>query len=158
MDQNDLAQDPNAVEVTSPETHFQVQCSEVRLVSSLIKPLESVDAEKERSRFIFKIDGRVEDNTAYSLLEVQVISVDADTEVGIPAYELRFILLGVFEAEEGIQPEALADFVRLYTLSILWPYAREYTSDQLRRVGQAVSALPIINPQVVTELLRAKLG
>jgi preprotein translocase subunit SecB len=62
-------------------------------------------------------------------------------------------MLGVFTTENVVQPEALADFARMYTLSILWPYAREYTSDQLRRAGQPFESLPIINPQMITEKL-----
>jgi preprotein translocase subunit SecB len=33
----------------------------------------------------------------------------------------------------------------------LYPYAREYASDQFRRVGNHEVVLPIINPQVVTK-------
>jgi hypothetical protein len=48
------------------------------------------------------------------------------------------------------QPE-FVDFVKMYTLTILWPYAREYATDQFRRVGNDGAILPIINPQVVTQ-------
>jgi preprotein translocase subunit SecB len=82
-----------------------------------------------------------------------VISVGEDDNTPQAGYELQFTLLGVFVAEDEIQPEALGGFARTYTLSILWPYAREYTADQLRRAGQPFDALPIINPQVVTEKL-----
>jgi preprotein translocase subunit SecB len=39
----------------------------------------------------------------------------------------------------------------MYTLTILWPYAREYASDQFRRAGNHELVLPILNPQVVTQ-------
>ena len=152
MSENDLAQDPRAVEVSHPDTHYQVQCAEVRLVSSRLKPLPE-SADLEASRFVFKIEAYIQGNTALSHLHVQVISVEDGAEETQGSYELRFTLAGVFVAEGEIQPEALANFARMYTLSILWPYAREYTADQLRRAGQPTDALPIINPQVVTEKL-----
>jgi len=54
-------------------------------------------------------------------------------------------------SEDKIQPKALANFIRMYTLSVLWSYAREYTSDQLHRAGLPFDSLPNINPQVVTK-------
>ena len=47
MNANGLAQDPNAVDVSQPETHFQVQCSDIRLISSLLKPAELPEEEKD---------------------------------------------------------------------------------------------------------------
>lgn len=152
MIENDLAQDPKAVEVSHPDTHYQVQCAEVRLVSSVLKPLQE-SADLEGSRFVFKVEAYIQGNTALSHLHVQVISLEDETEGARSGYDLRFTLLGVFIAEGDVQPEALGNFVRMYTLSILWPYAREYTADQLRRAGHLFDALPIINPQVVTEKL-----
>lgn len=147
-----LSSDAQAMDVTSPETHYQVQCAEVRLLSSQLKPLKPGKPGKAASHFAFKIRVMIKDNAALSRLMVQVIAVD-EGEKGLPGFELNFILLGVFVGGDATPPQVLADFARLYTLSILWPYAREYTGDQLRRVGQPFDALPIINPQVVTERL-----
>jgi preprotein translocase subunit SecB len=152
MSENDLTQDPQAVDVSHSDTHYQVQCAEVRLVTSSLRPLtESVQL--DASRFAFKIEAYVQGNTALSYLHVQVIAIEEGDEQPKGGYELQFTLMAVFVAEGEIQPEALGDFARTYTLSILWPYAREYTGDQLRRAGQPFDALPIINPQVVTEKL-----
>ncbi len=41
--------------------------------------------------------------------------------------------------------------MKMYTLTILYPYAREYASEQFRRAGNHNVVLPIINPQVVTQ-------
>lgn len=147
-----LSSESKAMDVTSPETHYQVQCAEVRLLSSQLKPLKPGKSEKAASHFAFKIQVTIKGSAAHSRLAVHVIAVDED-EKGLPGFELKFSLLGVFVGEPATTPEVLAQFARLYTLSILWPYAREYTSDQLRRVGQPFDALPIINPQVVTERL-----
>lgn len=147
-----LTSNAKAMDVTSPETHYQVQCSEVRLLSSQLKPLKPGKSEKAASHFAFKIHVTIKDNAALSRLMVHVIAVDEDGK-GLPGFDLKFSLLGVFVGNESTPSQVLAEFARLYTLSILWPYAREYTSDQLRRAGQPFDALPIINPQVVTERL-----
>ena len=153
MSTDDLALDPNALDVTEPESHYIVQCSEVRLLQSILKPVDFAKEKNELSRFIFKIEASVEGDTVFSCLDVQVIAINPAVDENQPAYELRFLLLGVFTGEEKTPPEALMEFARMYTLAILWPYAREYTSDQLRRTGQSFDVLPIINPQVVTEKL-----
>lgn len=155
VDAADLRQDATAVDVSQPETHYSVQCAEVRLLNSLLRPVEGDDETKD-SHFLFKVEAYIHGDTAFSQLQVQVIAVDNKMNTAgkpLPAYELRFSLLGVFVAEGSISPEALSDFARLYTLSILWPYAREYTADQLRRAGHPFDDLPIINPQVLTETL-----
>jgi preprotein translocase subunit SecB len=150
MSVQDLSQDPQAVDVSTPETHYLVQCSQVSLVDSILKPIEDYD-KVDVSRFLFKIKITVEHGAALAYLHVQVAAM-SDTPF-IPGCSLNFTLMGIFRAEGEMPPEALGDFARHYTLSILWPYAREYTADQLRRAGLPFDELPIINPQVVTEKL-----
>jgi preprotein translocase subunit SecB len=153
MNEKTLVDDPKAVDVSGSEGHYEVQCTDVRLLSSQLRPIKLKEDDERLSRFRFKIDGGVEGNSAYSSLNVQVVSVHELPETGFDAYEIKFKLIGIFKSEYPIKAEILADFIRMYTLSILWPYAREYTSDQLRRAGQTFEALPIINPQFVTEKL-----
>lgn len=150
MSDHDLSQDPQAVDVSAPETHYLVQCSQVSLVKSLLQPIEDYD-KVDVSRFLFKIEITVERRTAYAHLHVQVAALSETPD--LPGCSLNFTLMGVFRAEGEMPPEALGDFARYYNLSILWPYAREYTADQLRRAGLPFEALPVINPQVVTEKL-----
>lgn len=142
-----------AVDVTSQETHFSIQCDDIRLISSLFRPLAEEDEAPEGSRFTFKISAIVQDNEAFSHLETQVIYLSVDDMDERKGYFLRFGLVAKFSGDVEIDTEQVADFVRYYTLSILWPYAREYAGDQLRRAGEACLSLPIINPQVVTERL-----
>lgn len=153
MSDNSLAQDAQAVDVTNPETHYQVQCADVRLVSSHLSLIEADSNEEQESRFVFKIKVAVHGAIAFAQLQVEVIAITSENDEPPSGCELQFIMVGEFTAEDEIQPAALGDFARMYSLSILWPYAREYTSDQLRRAGLPFSALPIINPQVVTEKL-----
>jgi preprotein translocase subunit SecB len=69
---------------------------------------------------------------------------------------LEFVLAGFFSCTEEIVDFDLSDFARQYTLSILWPYAREYASDVFKRSGFPFPELPIINPQSVTDDLLRK--
>jgi len=153
IDQNDLSQDNRAVDVSTAETQYRVQCDDVRLFSSLLRPLMDEDGEQENSRFSFKISAFIHNNEAQSQLETQVVYVTDSESDEIRGYFLRFGFLAKFIAGDKINPEEMSDFASLYTLSILWPYAREYASDQLRRTGEKFISLPIINPQVVTEHL-----
>ena len=153
MNSNGLTQDAQAIDVSNPETHYQVQCADIRLLSSKLSLFEVDQEQGSESRFIFKIKVVVQERIAFAQLHVDVVAITDESEDTQSGCELQFVLVGVFTAEGDIQPAALGDFCRMFSLSILWPYAREYTSDQLRRAGQPFAALPIINPQVVTEKL-----
>ncbi len=153
MTNQELAQDDKTVDVTQPQSHHRVQCVDVKLVSSTLKPL---DPEKEKlgeSRITFKIRVDVHENLAFGLLHTYVVYVASEPGEPLQGCWLSFNMVGTFEANEEMPLEELGDFARMYTLSILWPYAREYASDQFRRAGESADTLPIINPQTLTEKL-----
>lgn len=153
-EETSLVPEQTAVDVSSPETHYHIQCDEVRLVSSLFHPLVEEEDIPDETSFSFEIKAFVQENEAISHLETQVIYFFADEAQGSDSkYYLRFGLMVKFVGDEGISPEEMSDFSKLYTLSILWPYAREYVSDHFRRAGESYVSLPVINPQVVTEQL-----
>jgi preprotein translocase subunit SecB len=140
------------MDVTSSETHFQVQCEDIRLITSTLKPLV-VDKQKNiETRYAFRIRAVVEGQKSFSYLEVKVnYFFNSDEEAGLEGFNLFFVLMGTFGADEKMPQEDFVDFIKKYTLTILWPYAREYASDQFRRAGNHEIVLPIINPQVVTQ-------
>jgi len=139
------------VDVTSDETHYGVQCDDIRLVTSTLKPL-IVNADKNTAtRFAFRIHAVVDGQKSFSYLEVKVNYFFEDGSEELQGYNLSFALMGTFSADKQIPQEIFVEFIKKYTLTILWPYAREYASDQFRRVGNHEIVLPIINPQVVTE-------
>jgi preprotein translocase subunit SecB len=139
------------VDVTPEETHFAVQCIDIRLISSSLNPNLTEADVANSSRLVFRIHAVVEEQTSYSYLEVYATYPAIDVE-DIDSYELSFVLMGIFRAQDdSITPKDLGEFVRMYTLTILWPYAREYATEQLRRAGIDHNVLPIINPQVVTK-------
>ncbi|MDD5368144.1 MAG: hypothetical protein PHQ40_03585 [Anaerolineaceae bacterium] len=142
---------PTEMDVTSPEKQYPIQCESVCLVTSSFQPLDLAKEECKDSRFTFKIRADVDENHAFSQLDTRVVFIPGAENEPPRGYVLQFVLLGVFTASEPTPAEVLTDFARMFTLSILWPYAREYASDQFRRAGEVFDALPIINPQVVTE-------
>lgn len=152
MPSEDLTNDQNATEVSTQSDTHSIQCVEIFLRSSQLKTVSRNKTKNNKSGVKFKITAFVEDRAAVSNFHVQIIRFDNDQE-NPTGYHLRFTLSGIFIAGEGLNNDDLADFVRLYTLPILWPYAREYASDQLRRTGESFDSLPIINPQAVTERL-----
>lgn len=152
-DQENLRTDKQAVDISAAESQYEIQCEDIRLVSSVFRPLNAEDEDIKESGFHFKVRGFVQTNEAYSYLESQVVYVSETETDEVKGYFLRFGLVARFVANQEIETAVLDDFLKLYTLSIVWPYAREYASDQLRRSGEKAATLPIINPQVVTEQL-----
>lgn len=154
MDGN-LTTDEKAIDVSGQESQAQVQCLEIRLLRSNFEALPAADDSPESSRFLFRIRAQVNGQVCFSNLDVEVILVGEEDEHDQVAsvYRLQFTLSGIFVSAGEINQVALGEFARLYTLSIIWPYAREYASDQFRRAGESFDSLPVINPQVVTDSL-----
>lgn len=139
------------VDVSDKESHAAVQCDNIRLISSSLAPiLDKAEADKS-DHVAFRVRAIVEENKAYSYLEV----IARHKVIGHPGqvvgFNLAFVLMGTFSVQQEMTPEDLANFVKLYTVTILWPYAREFATNQFRRTGSDDVVLPIINPQVVTE-------
>lgn len=139
-----------AVSVTE-ESKNSVQCVDVRLISSEFNPLIDEEAKPDQ-KIQFKIRAFIKENQAFSQLETRILFTPSNFE-DISGFSLRFKLLVKFLADDNLPENELAEFVRFYTLTILWPYAREFASDQLRRAGYFKLILPIINPQIITKRL-----
>lgn len=143
-------QDP-MVDVSSKLTHYAVQCEDIRLISSSLTPVINKSEARKPSRFAFRIRAIVEGKKAYSYLEVIANHAASNHQEQVAGFNLSFVLMGTFSTEQDITPNQLGEFIKMYTVTILWPYAREYSTDQFRRAGGHEVVLPIINPQVVTE-------
>lgn len=151
MVKSNLEKEEKSIEVSTAEAQHRIQCVEIRLLSSNLHPLDPEGKREGESHFTFGIRVDVRDEVAYSQLRTHVVFVSSKAGAPLRGYSLNFTLMGVFTGDEETKAEILGDFARLYTLSILWPYAREYTSDQFQRAGESFDALPIINPQFLTE-------
>lgn len=140
-----------SVDVSGDETHYMVQCDNIRLISSSLSPiLDKADADKS-DRVAFRVRAIVEGNKAYSYLEVIAHHKVTGHPGQVVGFNLAFVLMGTFSVQQEMTPEDLGHFVKMYTVTILWPYAREFATNQFRRTGSDDVVLPIINPQVVTE-------
>lgn len=138
------------VDVSSTENHAAVQCEDIRLIVSSLKPLIADKKRDTSTRFAFRVRATIDGQKAFSYLEVKVNYFFED-ETELQGFNLSFVLMGTFKTEPVLPAQDFAHFIKMYTVSILWPYAREYVSDQFRRAGNHEIVLPIINPQVVTE-------
>jgi preprotein translocase subunit SecB len=143
-------QDP-MVDVSTEPTHYAVQCEDIRLISSSLTPVINKSVAKKSAQYAFRIRAIVEEKKAYSYLEVMANHAINNHQDQVAGFNLAFVLMGTFSTKQNITPEQLGDFIKMYTVTILWPYAREYSTDQFRRAGGHEVVLPIINPQVVTE-------
>lgn len=139
------------VDVSAAESHSAIQCDDIRLITSTLKPLLANETKNSETRFAFRIRIMVDGKKSFSYLEVKVNYFFDDGPDDLQGYNLSFVLMATFSPGADVPQDAFIEFVKAYTLTILWPYAREYASDQFRRVGNHDIILPIINPQVVTE-------
>lgn len=97
------------------------------------------------------IDAQIFHHQVQALLQIEYILI-TDASAGI-GYNLRFGIMGSLQASENMPDEELAHYAKIHSLTFLWPYAREYTSDLIRRMSIDAPTLPIINPQFATKSL-----
>jgi hypothetical protein len=82
------------VDVTAEETHYAVQCDDIRLITSVLKPL-IVDTDKDTStRFAFRIHAVVEGLRAYSYLEVKINYFYKDELGELEGFNLAYVMMG----------------------------------------------------------------
>ena len=74
---------------------------------------------------MIRIQAVVSESKAHSYLEVQANHFIAGPPEELQGYQLRFVFMATFIPDIEIPPQELGAFVKMYTLSILWPYARE---------------------------------
>ena len=152
---SDLMDDPAAVDVSTDDAQFIVQCEDVRLISSVLHPIVQSEENEEDNLtpFAFRIRVLVDEDKVHGFLETQVNSMIPSPTDELIGYHLICAYMATFSVNNPLPPNELGNFAKFYTLSILWPYAREYAADVLRRTGEHFEPLPIINPQVLTKHL-----
>jgi preprotein translocase subunit SecB len=141
------------IDISESEAQFLILCENIHLVSSTLSPIVDKQVTLKESQITFGIRSIVNGDRASSYLEVQLKYIISRSSEETPGYNLNFVIMGHFKSQEDLSPEEFGDFAKQYSLSILWPYAREYASDQLRRTGEKDFLLPIINPKAITEQL-----
>lgn len=136
---------------TSTDEDYQktlIQCERVSLREcnlSAVNPEEH----KDEPPVQFAIQPVVFGNDKMvSELKVCASNFRKNAKVG---FILNFTMVAYFRGSENTTKEQLGEFGQLYTLSILWPYAREFAQDMFMRSGFPGSLLPVINPTATTE-------
>jgi len=139
------------VDVSGEETHASVQCDDIRLISSSLTPILDKNEAGKSGQIAFRVHALIDGKKAYSYLEVFASHKVASHPDKVVAFQLAFVLMGTFSTQQNMPPESYSHFMKMNTVTILWPYAREYVTSQFKRTGSNDVVLPIINPQVVTE-------
>lgn len=153
-DKKEIKPQDTKVEVSDSERQYSIQCEDIRLIKSSLEPINGEKApDIVNSHLGFSIYALVDVDKVYSYLNVHLVHSVPGELKEVQGYELKFVYMASFTSTENIAPEEFGEFAKFYTLSLLWPYAREYVSDQLRRIGEDDFVLPIINPQVITKHL-----
>lgn len=123
-----------------------IKCESVNLKSC---NLRFVTKEKVVDRKLhFSLFPGVYDHLLLSELRVSIVNFIPENDKF--AQLLTFSLVGVFTSGDNVTNEDLGEFGKYYSLSIIWPYAREFSQDIFQRTGFSWDCLPIINPRDVT--------
>jgi preprotein translocase subunit SecB len=145
---NVKSQEPSSEQVNKkviPEN--LIECLNIGLKECSLVPLPS--ERKEEPRIQFAITPIVFGNDRL-ISELRICLINIVSEEPFAGQELTFAMAGVFKGSEETTKEQMGEFGQLYTLSILWPYAREFAQDILHRTGRRYSPLPVINPTGTT--------
>jgi preprotein translocase subunit SecB len=126
--------------------------NEIHVINIALRSTNLVDLpedKKDLEKIAWILSPRISKNNLYSELNVRVINTISDDPYF--AQILTFSIVGHFVKDDDVSDESFVDFGRDYSLSILWPYAREYANDVFQRTGVPCELLPIINAQTTTE-------
>lgn len=135
---------PEIENISEKETY--IKCERVNLKSC---NLQFIPQDKVVNQNLhFSLIARVFEKLLLSELNVQVVNFFPENNQF--AQILTFSLVGVFTSGSDVTKDVLGDFGKSYTLSILWPYAREFSQDMFQRTGFTWECLPVINAQDTT--------
>lgn len=137
--------------ITPPvEKNYEIRFLDAILHHVVAGPLPP-NHDKTHSNLEMTINVHIYQQQVQALLQITYILLANDDENS--GYELQFGILGSLRAAPDMPETELAQYAKLHSLTFLWPYAREYTSDLIRRMAIDAPPLPIINPQVVTRMM-----
>jgi len=129
---------------------YQIQMLDAILHYSFAAQLPENHGHRQNA-LVTSIHVDVYQHQVQALLQVEYILIpDEESQTG---YGLKFGILGSLQASENMPAEELGHYAKIHSLSFLWPYAREYSSDLIRRMSLNAPPLPIINPQTMTRAL-----
>jgi preprotein translocase subunit SecB len=131
---------------------YPLQLLDVRLLEVKVKrfePEEQLTEEHEENLYQLPLGIDVEvlkrSPEYFSVLvTLDIKGPDPDN----PEFYIHFTLDGLFEASEDLEetnPELWEEFKQTSALTLLWPYAREYTQSFVRRMRVELPVLPTLN-------------
>jgi len=145
---NSKTQEPTkdqANKIVVPEN--LIECLNVGLKECALAPLPI--ERKGDPRVQFAITPIVFGNDRL-ISELRICLINIVSEQPFVGQELTFAMAGVFRGSEVTTKEQMGEFGQMYTLSVLWPYAREFAQDIFHRTGMRFLPLPVINPTGTT--------
>ena len=130
---------------------YPFQLLDVRLYEATIKRFSSdefdeVDAgSEEQPSLAFNLRLNKQENRLISVfLNIEIQSLDQDRG----KFVLDFTLEGIFEARvdyDEIDQSIWEEFNHQSSISLLWPYAREYANEFIIRTRESLPLLPTFN-------------
>lgn len=126
---------------------YSIKCLNINLKSCSLNIIAKDKVEDKKLKY--SIQCHVFNNLLLSELRVKTFSIISENNQF--AQSSSFIIVGVFSGETETPKNVLAEFGKFSSLTILWPYAREFYQSLLQRTGFAFDCLPVINAQVMTE-------
>jgi len=142
------------INTTESEVKFFIECADIKLLNSNLIPLQN----KIKEDIDVLISAKVIEFLSISNLNVKITHKNKKrNDTPMKGYQFDLTYSVIFRSSEGTPTNLLGEFTKLYTISILWPYVREYVHDTFSRCGESDFLLPLINPQVFTEnLIKSK--
>jgi preprotein translocase subunit SecB len=151
-----------------PQIRYPLQLLDVRLFEATVKRITHEDTtnssepeENYTAAPFLNVDADVlrieEKNRVSVLLTIEIKGPDTDA----PEFHLRFTLEGLFESQIDLAEidEAMwQEFEQISSITLLWPYAREYTQSFSRRMRVDLPVLPTLNRLAMQEAREQKSG
>lgn len=103
-------------------------------------------------RMHFSVFSRFTEKSLSSELEVEIL-IGGDYEVidFLPLQHFKVTFETLLEFDRSVNKKDEKEHFAVQSLSILWPHAREFVADILRRGGYIPALLPVIDPGAVFE-------
>lgn len=133
---------------TLPESpNHSIKCVNVNLKSCALNVILKEKIENQKLKF--SVHCSVFDKLLVSELRIKLYNLIPDSDQF--AQSLSFTVVGLFTGEGDTSKSELGEFGKFASLTILWPYAREFSQSLLQRTGFPFECLPVINTQAMNE-------
>lgn len=138
-----------------PQMLYPLQLLDVRLFEAVVKRIvldgtasaEPADSEHIANPFLM-VDADVVRHNGANKVSVFLTVEIKGPEAKRPEFHLRFTLEGFFESSvafDEIDEATWQEFEQTSSITLLWPYAREYTHSFSRRMRVDLPVLPTLN-------------